>query len=145
MTQDHADATAVQAEPFGMRVDLSKVREMSKALGMEAPLDEDGLVPLTFLTTMRHWITPDSDAWRHLGFVGPRVLHASEEYEFHAGPLRIGTRLQGHSRIDSRYTKTNKAGQQLTFAVMVTDYRDDEGALVATARLTGVELPEVSA
>ena len=131
------------AEAFALDVDLSKVREMCRALGLPVPADVDGQVPLTFLTTMRHWIGPESDAWRLLGFDPKRVLHAGEEYEFHTGPLRIGQRLTGRSRIADRYTKANKAGQTLTFAVMETEYHDSSGVHIATARLTGVELPEV--
>ena len=130
-----------QAETFELVIDLSKVRELCKSLGQPLPSEDGARLPSTFLTTMRHWITEESDAWRLLGFERSRTLHAGEEYEFPGAPLRIGMRLTGRSRIDRRWTKENRAGQTMRFATMVTDYRDESDVLVATARLTGVELP----
>ena len=141
MTSTDAVAGDLIAEPFELVVDLSKVREMCKVLGQPLSDDDQSRIPTTFLTTMRHWITDESDAWRLLGFDQSRTLHAGEEYEFHAGPLRIGQRLTGQSRIGRQWTKENKSGQRLRFATMVTTYRAEGGLLVATASLTGVELP----
>lgn len=141
MTSADVRTSGQVAELFELVIDLSKVREMCKVLEQPLPEGEAARVPTTFLTTMRHWISDGSDAWRLLGFDRGRTLHAGEEYEFHAGPLRIGQRLTGQSRIGRRWSKENKSGQTLHFATMVTEYRDQAGTLVATATLTGVELP----
>jgi hypothetical protein len=37
------------------------------------------------------------------------------------------------------YEKQGKRGGTMTFAVMVTEFRDESGRLVAEARMTGVE------
>lgn len=37
------------------------------------------------------------------------------------------------------YTKQDRRGGEMTFAVMVTDFVDDTGALVALATMAGVE------
>ena len=54
-------------------------------------------------------------------------------------PPRAGTRLHAKSRIEQIYEKEGRRGGKLTFAVMVTEYRDASGKLVAESRLTGVE------
>jgi hypothetical protein len=68
-----------------------------------------------------------------------RGLHAEQDFVFHGPPPRAGDRLTGSSRIEEIYEKTNRAGKTLTFVVMVTEFRDDDGRLVAQTRLTGVE------
>ncbi len=56
-----------------------------------------------------------------------------------SGPPRAGARLVGTSRIEQIYEKEGKRGGAMTFAVMVTEFRDESGKVVAEARLTGVE------
>ena len=43
------------------------------------------------------------------------------------------------SRITDVYTKQGRRGGEMTFAVMVTDFVDSTGTLVARATMTGVE------
>jgi hypothetical protein len=58
---------------------------------------------------------------------------------FHGPPPAEGARLICRSRIAEIYEKQGKRGT-LTFVVMVTELRDAaSGALVAEARMTGVE------
>jgi hypothetical protein len=67
-------------------------------------------------------------------------MHAEQEYVFHGPPPRAGTRLVCRSRIESVFHKDGRRGGKLTFAVMVTEFRDaTTGMLVAEARMTGVE------
>ena len=141
MTESPEAEVGAAAEPFELVIDLSKVREMCKVLGQPLPVGSEVRIPTTFLTTMRHWITEESDAWRLLGFDKSRTLHAGEEYEFHNGGPRLGQTLVGQSRISKRWSKENKAGQTLRFATMSTEYKDRDGTLIAIATLTGVELP----
>ena len=67
-------------------------------------------------------------------------MHAEQEYIFHGPPPRAGDRLLCSSRIEDIYEKQGRRGGTMTFAVMVTEFRDAEsGRLVAEARMTGVE------
>jgi hydroxyacyl-ACP dehydratase HTD2-like protein with hotdog domain len=68
-----------------------------------------------------------------------RGMHAEQEYVFHGPPPRAGTRLTCRSRIAEMYDKQGKRGGTLTFVVMVTEFRDASGKLVAEARMTAVE------
>jgi hypothetical protein len=66
-------------------------------------------------------------------------MHAEQEYVFHGPPPRAGATLTAQSRIDAVYQKQGRRGGVLTFAVLVTEFRDASGRLVAEARMTGVE------
>jgi hypothetical protein len=129
-------------EPFEVELERGKIREFARSTFSASPsyLDDPApVVPPTFLTTMRFWSTPDSDPWAAVRMDQSKGLHAEQEYVFHGPPPRAGTRLTATSRIESITSKPGRRGGELTFVVMVTEFRDPSGALVAEARLTGVE------
>jgi len=139
------DKTAVGAtgEPFELVVERGKIGELAGAIGARhadhraAP----AVPPPTFLTTMFHWerLAPGANPWHRVGMSEERGMHAEQEYVFHGPPPAEGTRLVCTSRIAEIVEKQGKRGGTLTFAVMVTEVRDETGRLVAEARMTGVE------
>lgn len=131
------DVSALGASglPFVLEVETGKLREFARATHGEA----SDVAPPTFLTTAFHWQGPESDPWEQVKMDPSRGLHAEQEFVFHGRALRAGDRLTGTSRIEEIYEKTGKRGGPMTFVVMVTEFRDDAGHLVAEARLTGVE------
>ncbi|MGN9910131.1 FAS1-like dehydratase domain-containing protein [Phytohabitans sp. LJ34] len=134
-------ALGATGTPFTMPVERGKIREFARATGSTNPayLDEPAPVaPPTFLTTAAFWQEGDADPWRAVAMDQSRGLHAEQEYVFHGPPPRAGDVLTGTSRIVDVYQKRGRSGT-LTFAVMVTEFRDHSGRLVAEARLTGVE------
>lgn len=140
MANPHAVGT--QGAPFRMDVERGKIREFALATGSTDPAyleAERPVIPPTFLTTTFFWQTGESDPWPAVELDQRRGLHAEQEYTFFGPPPRAGTRLTCQSRITDVYTKTGRRGGELTFAVMVTDFRDETGRLVAQAKLTGVE------
>ena len=128
-------AVGTTGEPFVMDIEAGKVREFARAV--RSPQDGP-VIPPTFLTTAFFWQTGDSDPWPAVAMDQRRGLHAEQEFVFHGPPPRAGQRLTGTSRITEVYEKQGRAGT-LTFAVMVTEFRDETGRLVASATLTGVE------
>lgn len=136
-------ALGKQGEPFALNVERGKVREFVRALKCDHPdyQGDNPVVPPTFLTTAFHWEidVPDANPWELLRVDQKRGLHAEQEYRFFGPPPRAGARLIGRSRIESIYEKQGRRGGTLTFAVMVTEFFDSAGTLVAEARLTGVE------
>ena len=88
---------------------------------------------------MAFWSTPDSDPWAAVAMDQSRGLHAEQEFVFHGPPPRAGASLTAQSRIAEIETKPGRRGGELTFVVMVTEFRDASGRLVATSKLTGVE------
>jgi hypothetical protein len=130
--------------PFVIDVERGKLREYARAVRATHPEFLDGERPIatpTFLTTMFFWETevPDANPWSALGMDQRRGMHAEQEYVFHGPPPRAGTRLYAQSRISEIFEKQGRRGGTLTFCVMVTEFRDGDGRLVAEAKLTGVE------
>jgi hypothetical protein len=104
--------------------------------------DENPVIPATFLATQMFWSAwagNDANPWDAVEMDQQRGMHAEQEYIFHGPPPRAGTTLTAQSRITDIYSKQGRRGGTLTFAVMVTEFRDEHGTLVAEARLTGVE------
>ena len=122
-----------------LEVERGKIREFARATFAPVPEDERPVAPPTFLTTAFHWQSDASDPWEKVRMDPSRGLHAEQEFVFHGPPPRAGDRLTGTSRIEEIYDKTGKRGGTMTFVVMVTEFRDDSGRLVAESRLTGVE------
>jgi acyl dehydratase len=63
-------------------------------------------------------------------------LHAEQEYEYHR-PVRPGDILRSETRPGKRWEKQGRSGK-LVFSETITEYRDEKGDLVVTARNVGV-------
>jgi hypothetical protein len=74
-----------------------------------------------------------------VGFDRRRLLHGEQEFIFHGPPPRAGQVLTVSDQIVDRYEKPGKRGGMMRFAVVVTEYRGEDGALVAEARRTLIE------
>jgi hypothetical protein len=137
-------ATGTVGTRFELDIERGKVREFARAVKSDNPdhlAGDHPVIPPTFLTATFHWErdVPGSNPWSLLQVDQKRGLHAEQEYRFFGPPPRAGTRLTCQSRIESIYEKQGRRGGTLTFAVMVTEFFDGAGKLVAEARLTGVE------
>jgi hypothetical protein len=130
--------------PFELDVERGKIREFCRAIHATHPDYVDAaqpVIPPTFLTTTFFWQAwvPGANPWENVAIDQKRGLHAEQEYVFHGPPPRAGARLTCQSRIDDIYQKEGRRGGKLTFAIMVTEFRDETGKLVAEAKMTGVE------
>jgi hypothetical protein len=67
---------------------------------------------------------------------GGTGLHAEQHYEYHRS-LRAGDVLTATSRPGNSWTKEGRSGT-LKFSEGITEYRDQNGELVITARSVGV-------
>lgn len=123
-----------EGEPFSIVIESGKVAEFAVAVGTESGLG----VPPTFLEVARLWRGPDASPWTMDPDVHARTLHASQEYELFAGPLRPGLELTGRMRIDKVYEKSGKRSGRMIFVEVVTDFADGSGAVLARARQTTV-------
>jgi N-terminal half of MaoC dehydratase len=130
--------------PFEFPVERGKVREFARAMQSNNPAYQvvDAVVPPTFLVSVAHW-TPDG-ARPDVGFDRKRLLHGEQEYIFHGPPPRCGQILSAETRIAERFEKAGRRGGTMRFAVIVTEFRDNAGALVAEQRMTVVETAVVS-
>jgi acyl dehydratase len=76
------------------------------------------------------------------GSGGGGGLHAEQHYEYHR-PLRPGDVLSASSHPGESWEKEGRRGGKLLFSEGVTEYRDQNGELVVTARSVGVRTERV--
>ena len=69
---------------------------------------------------------------------GGTGLHAEQHFTYHR-PIRPGDVLTAESRDGERWEKQGRRGGTLTFSETIVDYRDQDGQLVVTARMVGVQ------
>jgi len=69
-------------------------------------------------------------------------LHAEQHYEYHRHP-RPGDVLTGEVREGETWEKSGKRGGKLIFSETITEYRDQNGELVVTARGVGVRTEKI--
>jgi hypothetical protein len=69
-------------------------------------------------------------------------LHAEQHYTYHR-PLRAGDVLTGTNRPGETWEKQGRRGGKLVFNEFITEYRDQNGDLVVTARGVGVRTEKV--
>jgi hypothetical protein len=68
---------------------------------------------------------------------GGSGLHAEQHYEYHRTP-RVGDVLTATTRPGERWEKAGRRGGKLLFAESITEFRDEDGELVVTARAVTV-------
>jgi len=135
-------------ETFEIEIERGKVYEFARAIRTKHSSytrSESPVIPPTFLTTMFFWEdrVANSNPWHLVNMSQERGVHGEQEYIFHGPPPKAGTKLTAQSRIDKIFEKSGGRGGKLTFAVMVTEFRDETGKLVAEAKLTGIETEKV--
>jgi hypothetical protein len=138
MTQPEKSATA-ELPTFEMQIERGKIREFALAAQADpatyaAP---DAVVPPTFLITAAQWAPEQARA--DVGFDRRRLLHGEQEFRFFGTPPRAGQTLLASERIADRYEKSGGRGGVMRFAVVVTEFRDEDGRVVAEARRTLIE------
>jgi len=69
-------------------------------------------------------------------------LHAEQHYIYHR-PLRVGDVLTATTRPGKRWEKIGRRAGKLVFAETITEFRDEHGELVVTARGVGVRTERV--
>jgi hypothetical protein len=128
---------------YEIPLEWGKIREFAIATKSTDPAYRAGpasVVTPTFLTTAQlNWVSGETVAPEPLDLDFTRVLHAEEEFVFHGPPPRAGQTLTVDFRVGDRYEKTGRRGGQMRFVVLVNEFRDAAGALVAEQRTTLVE------
>jgi hypothetical protein len=69
-------------------------------------------------------------------------LHAEQHFEYHRH-LRPGDVLSATTRPGETWEKSSKRAGKLVFSEMITEYRDQDGELVITARGVGVRTEKI--
>jgi hypothetical protein len=124
---------------FEVHIERGKTREFAAAMQSDDPAYQgaQAVIPPTFLTTAAQWAPPEARVAH--GFERARLLHGEQEFLFH-GPLpHAGQVLYASEHVADRYEKQGKRGGTMRFAVVVTEFRDADGTVVAEARSTLIE------
>jgi hypothetical protein len=139
------DLAGRTAASFEMDVERGKINEFAKATLSTNPAYLTGdspISPATFLITARTWQSPEQSVWTGVDRDLSRVLHGEQEFIFHGEPPRAGTHLIATERIDSVFEKQGKRGGAMLFTLIVVEFRDQAGTLVAESRATQITTGE---
>jgi acyl dehydratase len=135
-------------------IEASHVQMFAYAIGDDNPLYRDAdyarskgfeniLAPPTFATAEIHF-DPTSGLRRRKressppsGGGGGTGLHAEQHYEYHR-PLRVGDVLTKTTLAPRTWEKEGRRAGKLLFSEVTSEYRDQNGELVLTARMVGV-------
>jgi hypothetical protein len=148
-------------------VDLGLIRTFAQALGEKNPVyyEETAestsvghvIAPPTFLATAAHWDpdyplrwNPDkpwngsgaTEGTKPAGTGGGTGLHAEQHYTYHRA-LRPGDVLTAAPGEGKTWEREGRRGGTMSFSESVTEWRDESGELVVTARSVGVRTGKV--
>ncbi len=133
---------------FQFVVETGKIREYAKSLGLEDPVYSDVaaakdagfpnlVAPPTF--TRQFWFdNDDNDPMRHLGFDLGRRLLGGYSFEY-IKPIFAGMTLIGKNSVFSWEVKKGRKGGEMTFVVIKTEFRNQNGELVQIDYRTLIE------
>lgn len=137
----------------GLEVEAGKVEEFARAIRDNNPAHrkveaakrqgfEAIPAPLTFTRTAYFpRYRPEGvgmEFGMDLGLHWDRLVHGEHEYEFER-PVYVGDVLTGETTLVDVYEREGSRGGTMTFVVYETEYRDGDGELVVTERLTRIE------
>lgn len=134
-------------------VEAGKVEEYARAVLDDNPAHRDAYAasrqgfrdvpaPLTFTATKRfpRYRPPGvADHWGfELGFDPNFTVHGQKEYEFGRNVL-VGDVLRGKTTLERVYQREGSHDDEMTFAVLATEFTDEAGARILTERSTLIE------
>lgn len=122
-------------------VERGKIWEFARAVLNESPEHSkpDAIAPPTFPQTLAFWRARQARPRGGGGEVRDmrRVLHGEQEFEY-IRPLRAGDVLTATSRVVDEYEKEGRRGGTMRFVVSETQFRDQNGDVVAYSRGTSI-------
>jgi acyl dehydratase len=123
-----------------MWVELGKIREFAAAVKDPNPAfsGDRPVAPPTFLMTIAHWLGDLAATRPGVRLDTKRLLHGEQEFEY-LRPIHAGDRLTFRSRTKDVYEKTGKRGGSMLFVVGETEFRNQDGEVVAYMRNTVIE------
>jgi peroxisomal enoyl-CoA hydratase 2 len=140
--------SVVTVEDFA--IEAGKVEEFARAVKDDDPIHRDRAVaqergfedipaPLTFerVSMFPRYRTVEKYGI-DLGFREEYTIHGEQAYEYER-PLVVGDVLTGTTTLADVYERDGGRGGTMTFAVLETEYTDEDGELVLTARSTAIE------
>jgi hypothetical protein len=90
-------------------------------------------------TAQTTWEPIDDSPLAAVGFSQARLLHGEEEYVLHGRLPCAGEVLRVTARVAERFEKEGRRGGRMRFAVIVHEFHDEGGVLLAEQRTTLIE------
>jgi acyl dehydratase len=132
---------------YSVPIEWGAIRQFAKSVYSGHPAwlnDPSAVVPPTFLVSAGyHWgyileRPPQGSEIAAIGADHGVLLDGEQAFIFHGPPPRAGMVLSASTRVFDHYKKRSKAGGQLEFFVMQTDFTDAAGRLVCEWRPTSI-------
>jgi len=135
---------------YSVPIEWGAIRQFAKSVYSNHPAwmdDPQAVVPPTFLVSAGyHWgyileRPPEGSELAGIGADDSQLgvmLDGEQTFIFHGPPPRAGTVLRASTRVFDHFKKQGKAGGQLEFFVMQTEFRDASGRLVCEWRPTSI-------
>jgi hypothetical protein len=124
-----------------MPIERGKIREFARATKSQQRVYFEGehpLSPATFLMSSAFWLDPENEPYDpNLNL--DRILHGEQEFVFSGEPPHAGTTLVGRKVVERTYSRQGRRGGAMTFTVILTEFRNESGAVVAEGRTTLIE------
>jgi hypothetical protein len=140
---------------YSLPLEWGAIRQFAKSVYSNHPAwmnDPHAVVPPTFLVSAGYqwgYILERPPPGSELARVGADqaergvVLDGEQMFIFHGCPPRAGTVLHASTRVLDYFKKQGKAGGQLEFFVMQTEFRDASGRLVCEWRPTSIRTEQL--
>jgi hypothetical protein len=135
---------------YSVPIEWGAIRRFAKSVYSNHPAwmnDPQAVVPPTFLVSAGyHWgyileRPPKGSELASIGADNPEhgvMLDGEQCFIFHGCPPRAGSMLCATTRVLDHFKKRGKAGGQLEFFVMQTEFRDAAGRVVCEWRPTSI-------
>ncbi len=132
---------------YSVPLEWGAIRQFAKSVYSSHPAwinDPQAVVPPTFLVSAGyHWgyileRPPEGSELASIGADRAVMLDGEQSFIFHGSPPRAGTVLRASTRVFDHFKKRGKAGGELEFVVMQTEFRDAAGRLVCEWRPTSI-------
>jgi len=144
------DIVGLRGPDYAVPIEWGAIRQFARSVYSSHPAwmqDPQAVVPPTFLVSAGyHWgyileRAPEGSALTRIAAELTQhgvVLDGEQLFIFHGCPPRAGSVLSVSTRVLDNYKKQGKAGGQLEFFVMQTEFRDATGRLVCEWRPTSI-------
>ncbi len=141
------DIVGLRGPDYSVPIEWGAIRQFAKSVYSRHPAwidDPQAVVPPTFLVSAGyHWgyileRPPEGSQLARIGADGAVMLDGEQSFIFHGAPPHAGTVLRASTRVFDHFKKRGKAGGELEFFVMQTEFRDAAGRLVCEWRPTSI-------
>ena len=141
MAEINRDLLGVWGAESVMQIEFGKIREFAKAVKDDNPIYRDEarcIAPPTFLMTIAHWLGDLGATRTAVKLDYTRLLHGEQDFEYRR-PIRPGDTLTFRSRTKEVFEKQGKRGGTMLFVIGETEFKNQQGEIVAYMRNTAIE------